>query len=365
MNQNISERIELLRFPLIVSIIYIHMYTSEFMVTSFDANTTLLEWFRYLISHVMAFVSVSLFFAISGYLFFINFKSSFSFFLKKYRSRFRTLVVPYTLWNITVIFFYLVAQTSPLTAQYFNGEHPYVINLRGWQYLEVFWGYGEFEYPIAFQFWFIRDLIVLVVLSPLLYLFLKKIPFVFLSFWGILWIFGLFEPNILHTNFFSIFFFSFGAYLALYKHNFDLSDTYAKEMIFLYLVLIWINLYFQFKILENVAVLVGTIAAFSGSKYIVHFKIKDVLIKLSKYSFFLFAIHEPMLSIVRKLSYKILMPESDISIFMLYILCPIVTIILCIYIYKVLEKWLPNILNILIGNRLSNNNKNNYAGNRS
>ncbi len=365
MNQNISERIALVRFPLIVAIVFIHMYTSEFMPTSIDKDMTLFAFLRYLISDVFALVAVPLFFAISGYLFFINFKSGLLFYLKKYRSRFRTLVVPYTLWNLIVIVFYLVAQTSPLTAQYFNGEHPYVINLRGWEYLEVFWGYGEFEYPIAFQFWFIRDLIILVLLSPLLYLFLKKIPYIFLSFWGLLWIFGLFEPNILHTNFFSIFFFCLGAYLALYKYNFALTDRYAKELIYLYIVLILINLYFQFDILEKIAVLVGTIAAFSGSRYIVEYKAKDILINLSKYSFFIFALHEPILSIVRKLSYKILIPQDDISIFILYILCPFVTIAICIYIYKILEKWFPNLLDVLVGNRLSHQNKNTYAGNKT
>ena len=366
MDHNLSERIALLRFPLIVGIVFLHMYTAEVAYVPINEAANIFTVLSYYIPNVLAIVVVPLFFLLAGYLFFINFQYSFAFFIQKYKSRFRTLVVPYILWNLIILAFYTIAQTLPATAHYFNGERPYVFLLHGHELLELFFGYGKFQYPVAFQFWFIRDLIILVLLSPLIYLALKKIPYLFLSFFAILWIFGLYEDNILKTDFFSTFFFCLGGFLALKKYNFSLSDRYAKEIIILYLIVSFMDLYYQNEILENISVFIGTIAVFTASKYILNYQnLKKNLIKLSRYSFFVFALHEPMLSIVRKVSFKFFTPQHDFYIFVLYIACPVLTIVVSIYVYELLEKILPNILNVLVGNRVSPKVVSQYIGTKS
>lgn len=97
-----------------------------------------------------------------------------------------------------------------------SGKHKLFTDYNWVDYLNLFWNYENSGQPICFQFWFIQDLMVVVLFTPIINYIIKycKIWGVFVL--GVLWIFNLWfyvpEFNITLTAFF---FFSFGAWLSL------------------------------------------------------------------------------------------------------------------------------------------------------
>lgn len=109
---------------------------------------------------------VPLFFFISGYLFF---KSSDTFtpgiYVRKLRRRVRTLLVPYLIWcTVCAFIMYLKCrfQDFPGRDIFLSGNRIDVVN-----FIKGYWSISEGNgLPFAGAFWFIRNLMVFVVLSP-------------------------------------------------------------------------------------------------------------------------------------------------------------------------------------------------------
>ena len=111
-------------------------------------------------------------FIISGYLFFLKFEGSISGFINQYRKRFRSLVVPYFLWSTWSLLYFFILQLFPQARPFFYND------------LVVNYSFATFFdkvviHPNAYQLWYVRDLIIMVVFSPLIYgviKYLKVLP---------------------------------------------------------------------------------------------------------------------------------------------------------------------------------------------
>jgi hypothetical protein len=77
--------------------------------------------------------------------------------------------------------------------------------------------------------------------------------------------------------------------------------------------------------------------------------LKSFLIGLSNASFFVFAAHEPLLIIVRKLVYKLLSPVNGAAILALYFLIPVFLIILLVAVHRYLLKTVPSFTGFITG----------------
>lgn len=135
----------------IIMIIAIHYQTGYHLLV----NGTVLSW-NYITQEFLtgglARSAVPYFAMISGFFLFSQFSEHRSY-GKLLRSRFFTLLLPYIL-AATIIFL------SVALGKLLNGNTSF-LNIK-----EVF--YGIFITPLSGQFWFLRDLCVLVVISPLL-----------------------------------------------------------------------------------------------------------------------------------------------------------------------------------------------------
>ena len=123
---------------------------------------------------MMLFTSlcVPLFFVISGYLFFLNVpeKPKPRYFIDKIHSRVFSLLIPYLIANaLAFVCYWLAHRFAPDMIAGFLGEN--------WHRpLFVFW-----TGPVNLSLWFIRDLLYAVVLSPLIWLFVR-----YTRVWGVL-----------------------------------------------------------------------------------------------------------------------------------------------------------------------------------
>ncbi len=103
-------------------------------------------------------IAVPGFFCMSGYLFFRNCGTDSlpgrEFYLGKWKKRVRTLVIPYLLWNLIYYCIYLAAGRAQLNL-------PVVLE-------------AVLNYKFNPVFWYLRELILLTVLTPLIFLLLKE-----------------------------------------------------------------------------------------------------------------------------------------------------------------------------------------------
>jgi surface polysaccharide O-acyltransferase-like enzyme len=122
--KDISDRIQFLRFPLVVAIVFIH--SGAIFLSAEDQFSQhysfSVKFIIYLISGIFARVAVPLFFIISGFLFYRNFDFTFKNYILKIETRIMTLFVPYLFWNISLLIFLLILQSIPFLSPFFSGR---------------------------------------------------------------------------------------------------------------------------------------------------------------------------------------------------------------------------------------------------
>jgi surface polysaccharide O-acyltransferase-like enzyme len=351
-----SLRLNLLRFPLIVGVVFIHAYSSTVGFADGEIGVSqsnfIVDFVRSFISQGVARIAVPLFFLMSGYLFFVGFEWSKESYVLKLKNRTKTLLIPFLFWNITTLIIIALAQTIPATKIFFSGNNPLITTFSVFDYFNAIIGFTRS--PIAYQFWFIRDLIILVLFAPVINVVIRFAPLPFLGLVLFCWLIGGWSVYVPSSD--ALLFFSIGAYLGLTKKSLFYLDNYGLMVVGLYLAVvtvdtITINQLFN-PYLHKIGIVLGISAVLFSTKLVAqNEKLKLLILRLSGVSFFVYAVHEPLLTILRKISYKILLPESSFTILFLYFLIPTITITFAVVAYRGLARVAPKFVSIVTGGR--------------
>ena len=171
MTQYLSDKIKVLSLVCIIFVLYAHSMFHDYP-NEIEGMT-----FNFILQGFIGKIrcgAMPLFFAISGYLFFRNIdikagrRECYGQLWTKMRKRCRTLVVPYVIACLFPVAFQLVLEQVPAARPFMNGGgfsenfSKTVSQLFYMIYIDS--GNGT---PYAFQLWFLRDLIVIVALSPI------------------------------------------------------------------------------------------------------------------------------------------------------------------------------------------------------
>ena len=356
MNKYLSDKLKAISFLLMGMVVFLHSYNLRI---KFSTGTEVIQhgynsFIQDFISQGVTRIAVPLFFAISGYLFFLNIKNgSISEFLTKYKKRSKSLVLPYLIWSIYGIILYLTLQSIPFSKNYFTNE--LIANYSFSHLISTI-----FINPIPYQLWFIRDLIILIAISPILYWLVKYLKLYLIILLVITWIYG-FNYFIFSNE--ALLFFVLGALLSIKNINIQQSYLSHRYLIFLIMwaVLLIIKtylLYINFEnellilILHKLSILIGIISIWSLYDNI--FKERNIIefkfFTLFQYTFFLYAFHEPILTIFKKAFYSIL-GYSEFSSFIIYVLAPTITIIISLLVGYYLKRIIPKFYYLLTGGR--------------
>lgn len=352
-----STRLEVLRFPLIVGVVFIHAYSLIDALPNhgkglIDRTNGTAILFMELVSQGLARAAVPLFFLISGYLFYSESTWTRADYFKKLHSRISTLVIPYILWNAAVLIIIVIGQYNSSTSHYFSGAVPKIDILDSSKI--VFWFFGIGKNPVSYQFWFIRDLILLAVASPLIYILAKHIPKILIASLFIGWIFN---TNIaLESSLEAITFFAIGS--ALRINNLDIfslntkistptictimliaADLLTKENENNY----WLH---KISIAATMTLIIG-LAKIQSKQSV----LKKIFLKLAPTSFFIFAAHEPLLTILRKVWIMFLPMNSDLDALAAYVAASAICISICILTFNYLNRNHFYILHLIAGIR--------------
>ncbi len=246
-----------------------------------------------------------------------------------------------------------IAQSLPATQVFFSGKNDPISTFKIYDYFNAIIGIDR--YPISYQFWFIRDLIAMVFLVPVIQLILKTTPKLFLGIIFILWFFNLWLIYIPSAVAFT--FFYAGAFIANSSFDFfSRIDKYGQPMMLAYFIILLVDTltknYSFNSYIHNTGILFGIVSVLYATKILLNNKnSRTFLLWSQNYSFFVFAIHEPLQTIIRKLFFKIMPPISDFMLLVYYFIIPTFVIALSIIIHIVLKSITPKFVSIITGSR--------------
>ena len=189
-----------LRFPMIVLVTYAHSYgnvADGFSLLASDWNTY--EFLKLLISQILVKVAVPVFFIMSGYLFFVNIKEwNMQVYKAKILRRIKTLLIPYLVWNLLM-----------------------ALKLKTYSW-SFFWE------PVNMPLWFLRDLMLVILLTPIIYYGVRKLGYWLLILLIPVYLTGiwLIQPGV---NPYGLCFFTLGAYLGIRKMELVNSVLYYEK----------------------------------------------------------------------------------------------------------------------------------------
>ena len=360
-----SKIIDFLRFPLIVGVVFIHTDFSDIVIAGVKqinfANYPIFSHIFFLFSKVIFEICVPLFFFISGFLFFYKTAGfSMEIYLQKLKSRVRSLLIPYIFWNLVVILLLLLAQMF-LSGSLVSGRNKLITDYSLLDWLWSFWDTSQVNphlnksLPINSPFWFIRDLMVVVLFSPLIYMLIKKLGTYAVIILGLLWISNPFFylPGLSTVSFF---FFTAGAYFSINNKNFvDGMRPMLPIAVSLYVLLVAAQLFFLGRSwwadLYCAGIIIGLIAVVSVSAYFIEKESWRTNTFLANSSFFICAYHRLPLVFVIKFLFRVLRPQSEVLLLFLYVACPAIIIVFGLVIYSLLKQFWPRFTAMISGGR--------------
>ena len=209
-----SQVVNYLKSICCIGVVSIHTLSDRVMVNGQNLLVESADWPVFLqIMHLLQAVFVPSFFFLSGFLFFLNFKEmSWDFFLTKGRKRVRSLLMPYIVGNIVLLVVLYVAKrvTGGVWA-----AHSIDFSMPVWAFLKaVFWR------PSNPVFWFLRDLMLVMLVSPILCFLLLRPKWITLAVLGFLWLSTLWPSGFSGFSAASFFFFTAGAAFSLSRVDF-------------------------------------------------------------------------------------------------------------------------------------------------
>lgn len=350
-----SNIIECLRFFSVCTVVLLHsdgppLDGNDDILCHFGIYNTI----KILFSEGLCGIAVPILFIISGYLFFVGMEEwNMNTWVDKIKRRGKSLFVPYILWNVIAICFSL-SMTLILKGGDASNIVSWYQNIGG---IRAIWDCGTGGLPINFPLWYIRDLMVFVMLAPIIFLFVKRIGIVGLS---ILFLAYVFDYWIKIPGFSAkgLFYFALGAYFsinnidftAFYRNNIFVATIIACPFIIMMVLTygchdeIWGYAHRLFTLFGSASA-IGIFAYLFERK---HLKVRPLL---SNSSFFVYAAHGTIVLPVISIILGKILPTNQISFIIQYFSAPAITIAILVFCYYCLHKWMPQTISVLTGGR--------------
>lgn len=360
MNKYLSVKLRIISLISIILVVLLHSNntTVKFNSGNMNFDNGYNVFMQNFFSLGITRIAVPIFFCISGYLYFLNTKGTIQEFLQKYKKRGKTLLIPYLIWSTWGVLFYFTLQLLPQSKDFFTKD------------LITSYSFSKtlntiIRNPIPYQLWFVRDLIILVVVSPLIYWATKYFKIIPVMLLFIVWL-ELFEFSFVILSSDAIFFFCLGAYLAIFKSEFMVKKL--NKRVYIVFIFVWVlivlvktSLMYQHSektieiislLLHKMSIGVGIIALWSVYDILMINKEKPnvVILNLSSLTFFIYAFHEPVLTIVKKGLFYMGGVSEMLSI-TVYFVAPIITIFLSILVGSFMRRYMLGFYKLITGGR--------------
>lgn len=339
-----SERLNIVKYIAIIFVVYIHSYATAVNFSTGTNDFNVPNWlllFETLISDVVSKCGVPIFFLISSILLFKKERN----YSETIKSKVKTLLIPYLIWNTVWILIFIGLQSLSFTATFFSGSNKPILQRSFFEWLQLY-GIGT-KYPQDYPLWFVRDLMVITLFFPIIKIITSKFPKLTLFISVSLLLIPIDFP--FKT---AVLWFFIGACIVKFQFRITFLDYVSlwKLSIFYILSLI-ITLLINLEIINSIFIFVSigywirfTKLIYDSKKY------RNKFLYLAEWTFMIYVAHELTLTSIKKVCFKIL-PTSPLFLLIEYITLPIIIIIACSIFGMILKKLTPKIYDILTGSR--------------
>ena len=361
-----SQTLDLLRFPLAIVVLMIHVFSPN----GFDGQSFTFEEHQLLmgVNQVIdAFFrgqSVPIYYFISGFVFFHGVEMTRKTYVRKFKNRIKSLLIPYLIWNMLAI---ALALAVNFLLKHYTITDLFSISLSS--LLSCFWTYDGFLsdrvlessqtiFPINIPLWFVRDLIIVVLLTPLLHLLIKKFGKIFIYLLGIFWFITPFLNLQLLGFENAFFFFSWGAYISINRKDMLLVfGRYFKISLCMFLLLgvlyiaalhYWINVC---SFIKQLNVLFVLLFAYNLAAWLLNSGHCRVNKFLASASFFVYITHYLVAGKIQRLLIISFAPANDLSILVVNILTIALTLAIVLGVFYSMQRYTPSLLKVIAGRK--------------
>lgn len=367
-----SKIISFLRFPMSVLVIFVHSMNTEF--SEFSIHTIykmgqieicIFDTVKVSISRIIGHIAVPMFLLISGCLFFKKLETwNKVIWIEKLKKRVNSLAIPYIIWNIMPIIVMIglilpkqncnILMMEYITSIWDRGVLSTFWNARGGEQ-NTYLGFKLFvSTPENTPLWFMRDLMVLLIFSPLIHWFLKKMKYVYIVLCFLLFLLiGTPSTGVL-------LFFSVGAYISIFHLNFiTICKKNKRWIIPLFFGASIFKIYFYgsyttsvfVSLVNSLSIISGIVCVFLLTAFLVEKKNWEMSSLLTSSSFYVFAMHMHFLVWSRMIYFSILPDKSEVNVFIAYLFAPISATIALTMTYYLLQRFFPKLTVFICGNR--------------
>lgn len=373
-----SESIYMLRFPLAILVVFVHGFGAEINITELHAGgltgLAVYDYIRLFFSVVISRSAVPVFFIISGYLLFLKVeKYDKAIYISKLRKRLHGLVIPYVSWILLFVLWILMFKLGGILL-YDKPWMGIVDYFKENGYLHMFWDssvWGERETwlgvkahnsgPVLLPFWYMRDLIMMVIFSPVCYWLIKNIKLVFIAFLFTIYVLDIRISYMSESFVDASLFFSLGAYFAIMKQDFtDVLWKWRYAIVPLAVILMAMQTYTGSAMGDSVSRMIHPwLVIFQSAALIIvasamcrHQGLYRWNKKLAGTSFFIYALHPFILGYVIAFINKVApMGNAWYMQTFCYLTAPLACVMVCIGVYWGMRMYMPSVMRVLMGER--------------
>jgi succinoglycan biosynthesis protein ExoH len=344
----VSARINLMRIVLITGIIFVHVPYDP-ATSPYLGQFGGLDWLRVFLADSLFRIGVPCLSAISGYLLFHRGWQAFDY-RKTLRTKASTILVPFLLWNTAFLVLVYSAQSGGIGFGYL----PDVVNAapRDWMSL----GLGIETWPINIPLYFLRDLLLCLLLSPLIALAIRHYPRTVLALMLAYAVLPL--PNGIFLKKSILFGFSFGVAMALHRVDIKRLDRFAAPVVAAVLamaVALSLALYAfgpefpaWLDMLRSLAAIAGIFGAWALSALLIRTNAGQALSRMGGLSFWIFCGHYPLLILFWMVWNRL--GIADYPLF--YAASPMLALAILVATHSAARRFLPSLHAILTGRRI-------------
>lgn len=332
---SVSQRIAILRFLMIFGIVVLH---APPYVPIWDVPNNPFDLFKAFFQHAVFRTTVPMLTFISAYLLFRSGLDLTP--VKLARKKFRSIIVPFLVFNLGLLGA-MIALHHGLHITLPNNIIPQ--GAKAW--LDA--AFGLTGSPINYPLNFLRDLTALMIVAPLIGCLLRYTPWLGLVLVSLVYQFNLDGPFVLRDVMWPVFY--CGGLAAVHKWNMRALDRYAALCLAMFLALCAYVIWFRVANTSTLR-LVAPVLIWPAASLLVPTAFGRWLAYMSKYSFFVFVAHAPVL-LVTMFGYKLF--EAYIPYPVYWVAAPVITTALLVGVYSAGVRAVPNLFNLVFGTRLT------------
>jgi succinoglycan biosynthesis protein ExoH len=367
----ISRTISLARIVLIVGLVFLHYLkfpnSTVWPYTGLDVNQHSVATYVNSVIFFFFLSAVPLLSMISGWLFFsFENKDPMQTVFTRMRNRFTSVYLPLVFWNaVAMAWLYAIYKI--------NAHYPLLaeinVNFSAAGLKEYINGiFALTSRPIAFQFWFVRDLFITALISPVLLLVSRRAPWLGAAVLGTAWFWGWSMVIFLRPD--VPFFFYLGALVRMNKLPVTITLKVAVTVAIAFLAIVCLRalapLAVDFsdnimptwvRINTSLMRIVGVIACWGMLQYMAQTSRGIQMGKYAGLAFFLYATHWPLIAFIKIWLWPLMPVENDFWMLVHSFASVSLTVMTSLGIGILLNRYAPSVFALMNGGRLLSQSK--------